>query len=59
MAKNLLPFYIAGEIVRGFGRGSKELGCPTGTHLHIIITYNQGALLNHGFYCQQTFLWMW
>ncbi|KAH8241292.1 hypothetical protein KR032_007455 [Drosophila birchii] len=24
-----LPLYAAGEIVRGFGRGSKELGIPT------------------------------
>jgi len=25
-----LPIYACGEIVRGFGRGSKELGIPTG-----------------------------
>ena len=25
-----LPFYTQGEIVKGFGRGSKELGIPTG-----------------------------
>lgn len=25
-----LPIYVSGEIVRGFGRGSKELGIPTG-----------------------------
>ncbi|XP_017953488.1 putative riboflavin kinase [Drosophila navojoa] len=24
-----LPIYVSGEIVRGFGRGSKELGIPT------------------------------
>lgn len=30
MAKNCLPYYCAGEIVKGFGRGSKDLGCPTG-----------------------------
>ncbi|KAH8369471.1 hypothetical protein KR009_011989 [Drosophila setifemur] len=24
-----LPVYVGGEIVRGFGRGSKELGIPT------------------------------
>lgn len=28
-----LPFYIKGEVVKGFGRGSKDLGCPTGTVL--------------------------
>ncbi|ALC47862.1 CG2846, partial [Drosophila busckii] len=26
---NQLPIYACGEIVRGFGRGSKELGIPT------------------------------
>ncbi|XP_017140767.1 putative riboflavin kinase [Drosophila miranda] len=26
---NQLPLYASGEIVRGFGRGSKELGIPT------------------------------
>ena len=25
-----LPFYTQGEVVKGFGRGSKELGIPTG-----------------------------
>ncbi|XP_022131087.1 riboflavin kinase [Pieris rapae] len=24
-----LPFFIKGEVVKGFGRGSKDLGCPT------------------------------
>ncbi|XP_031621432.1 putative riboflavin kinase [Contarinia nasturtii] len=24
-----LPYYCSGPIVKGFGRGSKELGCPT------------------------------
>lgn len=27
---NYLPFFVSGEIVKGFGRGSKELGIPTG-----------------------------
>ncbi|XP_008555935.1 riboflavin kinase [Microplitis demolitor] len=26
---NLLPYYAAGKIVKGFGRGSKALGIPT------------------------------
>eukprot|EP01100_Stratorugosa_tubuloviscum_P012877 TRINITY_DN624_c1_g1_i1.p1 TRINITY_DN624_c1_g1~~TRINITY_DN624_c1_g1_i1.p1 ORF type:complete len:188 (-),score=71.06 TRINITY_DN624_c1_g1_i1:290-772(-) len=26
---NLLPAFVKGEVIRGFGRGSKELGCPT------------------------------
>ncbi|CAL2041262.1 unnamed protein product [Caenorhabditis brenneri] len=25
----LLPYRFTGEVVRGFGRGGKELGCPT------------------------------
>lgn len=27
---NCLPYFCTGPIVKGFGRGSKELGCPTG-----------------------------
>ena len=26
-----LPIALAGTVIHGFGRGSKELGCPTGT----------------------------
>jgi len=31
-SKKLLerPFYAQGRVVKGFGRGSKELGIPTG-----------------------------
>lgn len=25
-----LPFYAEGSVVKGFGRGSKDLGIPTG-----------------------------
>jgi len=25
-----LPYFMRGEVVKGFGRGSKELGIPTG-----------------------------
>ncbi|KAK6037168.1 hypothetical protein COOONC_25327 [Cooperia oncophora] len=24
-----LPFFVRGSVVAGFGRGGKELGCPT------------------------------
>jgi len=24
------PVYLKGEVIRGFGRGGKDLGCPTG-----------------------------
>ncbi|CAF1150129.1 unnamed protein product [Rotaria sordida] len=29
MIKSPFPYFTLGIIVRGFGRGSKELGCPT------------------------------
>ncbi|XP_067948191.1 riboflavin kinase-like [Watersipora subatra] len=29
MARKVLPFFAKGRVVRGFGRGSKELGVPT------------------------------
>lgn len=28
-----LPYFAAGVVVKGFGRGSKELGIPTGKGL--------------------------
>lgn len=28
--ENGLPFYASGLVVKGFGRGSKDLGIPTG-----------------------------
>ena len=31
MIRAPFPYFALGTIVRGFGRGSKELGCPTGT----------------------------
>jgi hypothetical protein len=27
----MVPYLASGEVVKGFGRGSKELGIPTGT----------------------------
>ena len=30
--KKCLPFYAVGQVVKGFGRGSKELGIPTGNY---------------------------
>nr|CAD7265443.1 unnamed protein product [Timema shepardi] len=29
MANNELPYFTSGKVVKGFGRGSKELGIPT------------------------------
>jgi hypothetical protein len=27
------PIYLRGTVERGFGRGGKDLGCPTGEHI--------------------------
>lgn len=27
-----LPLFIEGEVIKGFGRGSKDLGCPTANY---------------------------
>ena len=32
-AMNCLPYFARGEVVKGFGRGSKQLGIPTGKAL--------------------------
>ncbi|XP_045454849.1 riboflavin kinase isoform X2 [Melitaea cinxia] len=32
MSQSYLPFFLKGEVVRGFGRGSKDLGCPTANY---------------------------
>ena len=31
----VLPYFETGQVVKGFGRGSKEIGVPTGTYIHI------------------------
>lgn len=30
MSQLYLPLFLEGEVIKGFGRGSRELGCPTG-----------------------------
>ncbi|KOB76576.1 hypothetical protein OBRU01_06012 [Operophtera brumata] len=32
MSSLVLPLFIQGEVVKGFGRGSKDLGCPTANY---------------------------
>lgn len=57
MIRSYLPHCCVGPIVKGFGRGSKELGCPTGSVNDIqVIQY-----LNHSFrsFEQPISLWMW
>jgi riboflavin kinase len=33
------PIFISGAVQHGFGRGSKELGCPTGKHKTTVIFF--------------------
>jgi hypothetical protein len=43
-APQMSPVWVSGKVVRGFGRGSKQLGIPTGTRLHLTphtIYFNQ------------------
>ncbi|XP_028176653.1 putative riboflavin kinase [Ostrinia furnacalis] len=32
MSSKHLPLFLEGEVVKGFGRGSKDLGCPTANY---------------------------
>ncbi|CAH0596331.1 unnamed protein product [Chrysodeixis includens] len=32
MSNKHLPLFLEGEVVKGFGRGSKDLGCPTANY---------------------------
>ena len=34
------PILLAGEVQRGFGRGGKDLGCPTGEQIAFPYTYH-------------------
>lgn len=29
-----LPYFFCGQVIRGYGRGGKELNCPTGMFLN-------------------------
>lgn len=33
---NGTPLFVQGKVVKGFGRGSKELGIPTGTKYYLV-----------------------
>lgn len=44
MAVPPVPFFLRGTVVKGFGRGSKELGCPTANFAeHIVSQMPQNA----------------
>ncbi|XP_023951392.2 putative riboflavin kinase [Bicyclus anynana] len=32
-----LPLFLKGEVVKGFGRGSKDLGCPTANYSREVV----------------------
>lgn len=46
-----LPYFCTGEIVKGFGRGSKELGCPTGNNFVLFIVECWNFFSNFIFQC--------
>ena len=42
--KDYLPYYTTGKVVKGFGRGSKALGCPTGRYSNCLRNNNVSQL---------------
>uniref|UniRef100_A0A0A9YFN1 Riboflavin kinase n=1 Tax=Lygus hesperus TaxID=30085 RepID=A0A0A9YFN1_LYGHE len=50
MSGRVLPLFVSGEVCRGFGRGSKELGCPTANYSQEVVkSLPEG--LDTGIYC--------
>ena len=43
-----LPFFVSGRVVKGFGRGSKDLGCPTANISSDVV---EQVSLENGIYC--------
>lgn len=52
MDKTCLPYFCVGPVVKGFGRGSKDLGCPTGKSHSVQSIFN----LNETFHVDW-FIW--
>jgi len=50
LARAALPFFARGRVVHGFGRGSKELGCPTANFPDDVVD-NLPEDLTCGVYC--------
>ncbi|KAJ2954794.1 hypothetical protein O0L34_g3101 [Tuta absoluta] len=50
MASPPLPVFLEGEVVKGFGRGSKQLGCPTANY-NIEVVRSLPRELEAGVYC--------
>ena len=45
--ESALPYFASGEVVTGFGRGSKEIGVPTGASEHL----QRYSACMHMYYC--------
>ena len=41
-----LPYFVKGEVVKGFGRGSKQLGIPTGLCVDLLFRKMLNTLLH-------------
>ena len=39
-----LPYFTRGEVVAGFGRGSRQLGIPTGENIQVMHTWEDRTL---------------
>lgn len=46
---NCLPHFVKGQVIKGFGRGSKDLGCPT-ANLPVEVVNSVPQELNTGVY---------
>ncbi|XP_066249734.1 riboflavin kinase [Euwallacea similis] len=49
MSGQVLPYFARGKVIKGFGRGSKELGCPTANFDEEVVN-NLPEDLNTGVY---------
>lgn len=50
MTGPVLPLFVSGTVTHGFGRGSKELGCPTANYSQEVVK-SLPAQLDTGIYC--------
>jgi riboflavin kinase len=48
--KTILPLYVKGKVVKGFGRGSKSLGIPTANYEQSIVDQLPDQLIKGIYY---------
>lgn len=48
--KNILPHFVRGKVVKGFGRGSKSLGIPTANYEQSVVDQLPEALTKGIYY---------